>query len=127
MIDIEKMKQAALEALDNMDDYARMEASIEPIGALNHLTDFINTVCARLEAAENERDTHRAERKILSEAFAEQLTKLTAAEQDAAKWQAYQKRKQEVIAAGLGRKIMRDLESHDALPAFYEAMKESKK
>ena len=52
MIDIQKMKQAALEALDDMDDYARMAVSIEPIGALNHLTDFINTVCARLEAAE---------------------------------------------------------------------------
>ena len=42
---------------------------------------------------------------------------------DAAKWRAYQKRKQEVIAAGMGRKILRDLETHDALPAFYAAMK----
>lgn len=44
---------------------------------------------------------------------------------DAAKWRAHQKRKQEVIAAGMGRKILRDLETHDALPAFYAAMKEA--
>ena len=42
---------------------------------------------------------------------------------DAAKWRAHQKRKQEVIAAGMGRKILRDLETHDALPAFYKEMK----
>lgn len=54
MIDIEKIKAAALEALDNLDDYARMECGIEPIGAVNHLTNFITTVCARLEAAEKE-------------------------------------------------------------------------
>jgi hypothetical protein len=54
MIDIEKLKQAALEALDNMDDYARMETGIAPIGAVNHLANFINTVCTRLEAAESQ-------------------------------------------------------------------------
>jgi hypothetical protein len=42
---------------------------------------------------------------------------------DAANWRAHQKRKQEVIAAGMGRKILRDLETHDALPAFYKEMK----
>lgn len=53
-LDIEKIKSAALEALDNLDDYARMECGIEPIGAVNHLTNFITTVCARLEAAEKD-------------------------------------------------------------------------
>ena len=54
------------------------------------------------------------------EIFTRQLAEYKA---DAAKWRAYQKRKQEVIAAGMGRKILRDLETHDALPAFYKEMK----
>ena len=54
MIDIEKLKAEALEALDNLDDYARMEIGIEPIGAVNHLTNFINTMCERLQAAERD-------------------------------------------------------------------------
>ncbi len=58
-IDLEKLKAAALEALDDMDDYARMEVGIEPIGALNHLTNFINTVCERLETAEKDAARYR--------------------------------------------------------------------
>ena len=61
---------------------------------------------------------------VSPEAVLELIERLEAAEKDAAKWQAYQKRKQEVIAAGMGRKIMRGLEPYDALPAFYAAMKE---
>lgn len=34
-------KQQALEAVEDMDDFARMEASIEPIGAYNILKRFI--------------------------------------------------------------------------------------
>ena len=62
--------------------------------------------------------------KFDPEAVLELIERMEVAEKDAAKWQAYQKRKQEVIAAGMGRKIMRDLDPYDALPAFYAAMKE---
>lgn len=62
--------------------------------------------------------------QIHPSAVLELIERLKAAEKDAAKWQAYQKRKQEVIAAGMGRKIMRDLDPYAALPAFYAAMKE---
>ena len=55
--------------------------------------------------------------------YYELVKQLAEHKADAAKWRAYQKRKQEVIAAGMGRKILRDLETHDALPAFYAAMK----
>lgn len=81
MIDIQKMKKEALEALDNMDDYARMAVSIEPIGALNHLTDFINTVCARLESAEENQVIGASARQ-----FKQMEERLEAAEQDAARW-----------------------------------------
>ena len=42
---------------------------------------------------------------------------------DAERWRAYAKRKADVIRAGMGQKILRDLEGHDALPAFYKEMK----
>ena len=57
--------------------------------------------------------------------YYELVKQLAEYKADAAKWRAHQKRKQEVIAAGMGRKILRDLETHDALPAFYAAMKEA--
>lgn len=59
----------------------------------------------------------------LYESNKELKSQLAEYKADAAKWRAHQKRKQEVIAAGMGRKILRDLETHDALPAFYKEMK----
>ena len=59
----------------------------------------------------------------LYESNKELVKQLAEYKADAAKWRAHQKRKQEVIAAGMGRKILRDLETHDALPAFYKEMK----
>ena len=43
----------ALEALEDMDDYARMEASIEPIGAYNTIKQFIEQ-CSTLKTKANE-------------------------------------------------------------------------
>ena len=58
-IDIEKIKAAALDALDELDDCARMECSVEAIGAMNHLTNFVQTVCDRLESAEKDAARYR--------------------------------------------------------------------
>ena len=93
-----------------IEKYKALEAENERLKALNvELTakcNWYNGDGARLEREHYELTRQLAEYKA-----------------DAAKWRAHQKRKQEVIAAGMGRKILRDLETHDALPAFYAAMK----
>ena len=104
MVDIEKIKAAALAAKANSRDLTTFPSDV---------LELID----RLEASERERIAMKAEWEKAYEIA-------MLAEKDAAKWQAYQKRKQEVIAAGMGRKIMRDLDPYDALPAFYAAMKE---
>lgn len=37
-------KEQALEALEDLDDFSRMECGVEPIGAYNCLSDYIRNV-----------------------------------------------------------------------------------
>ena len=89
-----------------IEKYKALEAENERLKALNvELTakcNWYNRDGARLE---RERD--------------ELTRQLSECKADAAKWRAHQKRKQEVIAAGMGRKILRDLYEpgkRDAVP-----------
>jgi DNA repair exonuclease SbcCD ATPase subunit len=75
------------------------------------------------EAERDELTRQLAEYKAENERLNTVKRQLAEYKADAANWRAHQKRKQEVIAAGMGRKILRDLETHDALPAFYKEMK----
>ena len=68
-------------------------------------------------------DSYKLANKVIQEERDELKRQRDEYKADAEKWRAYSKRKADVIAAGLGRKILRDLEGHDALPAFYKEMK----
>jgi|JI10StandDraft_1071094.scaffolds.fasta_scaffold492759_1 molecular chaperone GrpE (heat shock protein) len=93
-----------------IEKYKALEAENERLKGINSALCTKSNSCliqnARLEEERDELKRQLAEYKA-----------------DAANWRAHQKRKQEVIAAGMGRKILRDLETHDALPAFYKEMK----
>ena len=51
-------KERALEALENLDDYARMQVSIEPIGSYNSLKEFIEQSSKIKEALESFLNCH---------------------------------------------------------------------
>ena len=110
---IEKYK--ALEA-ENERLKARHEAYVKMLGEL------LAVLHADGGHYQYEHGTEKAVEDSITKHY-ELTRQLAEYKADAERWRAYAKRKADVIRAGMGQKILRDLEGHDALPAFYKEMK----
>ena len=73
-----------------------------------HMGSRLRQAVRRIYVLESELATLNAALKTTSEGNARLVAENAALKQDAELWRAYKKRKDDVIAAGMGRKILRD-------------------
>lgn len=114
-------KKDAIEALDNMDDYARMQIGVDAIGPRKVLEDYINQPCPECEKL-------KAELRRIDMAFDDERINLTHTAEDLVKEQADEIAKlKEVIAKC--RKVLQSwpammiYKSDEALAAIKEIEK----